>query len=299
MLATIFLLLFGKIVRAGYVPKDVLLPVAFLMPLLFVLALISLARHAKKRASDAEIEAVFNYQAVRFLENQTTFWKLRQPDELPREALMLMRGMGGWNLLVMTTQRLLVFVANLRDRTLSREVPLSAIAGIRLLGSRELGLMQRLKCFMNPSGGILQIDLKDGTSLTGYVIAAQPARRMAEALRSGFADGATDRALSPQESLRQHTTGRGNSPRPSIASLLIPGLGQWMQRRSGTALIFFVVWLLVLMANVPIVWALWKVTTDVPTQMAVMGPAMYLFVCGVAAFDAWRMRGKTPGTRAG
>jgi len=299
ILATIFMLLFAKIARTGYVPKEVLLVVAFLMPLLFVFSLTSFARQAKKRASDAEIEAVFNYQAVRFLENQTTFWKLRQPDELPREALMLMRGMGGWNLLVMTTQRLLLFVANLRDRTLSREVPLSAISGIRLLEPRELGLMQRLKGLLNPSGGILQIDLNDGTSLTGYVIAAQPARRMTDALRSGFPGGTTDRARSPQEGLRQHTTNPVNSLRPSVASLLIPGLGQWMQRRSGTALIFFLIWLFMLMANIPIVWALWKVTTDVPTQMAVMGATMYLFVCGVAAFDAWRMRGQTPGTRAG
>jgi hypothetical protein len=143
-------------------------------------------------------------------------------------------------------------------------------------------------------GGILRIDFRDGTSLSGYVITAQPARRMAERLNS---DAQAKFSASPAK--QEHLADMGASARTSnektvrqtIASLLIPGLGQWMQRRSGTALIFFIIWLLQLTMIVPMLLALWKVTTEVSIQTIVMVAATYVLVCAIAAFDTWRMRG--------
>ena len=68
------------------------------------------------------------------------------------KRLVLLSGAGGRRLLVLTTQRLLLFVTNLRDRTLSREYPLGEISAIRMLEPNEMGWFQRLKCFLNPAG---------------------------------------------------------------------------------------------------------------------------------------------------
>ncbi|MFZ2161151.1 MAG: hypothetical protein WAW02_02930 [Sideroxyarcus sp.] len=294
VVSILFMLLFLKVLKTGLVPKGMMLYAAFLVPLMVLLPLVIIVRQIKERANDAETEAIFNYQPIRFLEKENTFWKVRLPDELPREALMLVSTWGGWNLLVLTTQRLLLFVANLRDRKLSREYALGEISAIRLLESNEMGWLQRWKCFLNPMGGILQIDFRDGTSLSGYVITAQTARRMAERLHS---DVQAEFSVSPAK--QEHPadmgasgkTGNEKTIRQVIASVLIPGLGQWMQRRSGTALIFFIIWLLQLTMIVPMLLALWKVTTEVSIQTIVMVAATYVLVCAIAAFDTWRMRG--------
>ena len=288
----LFMLLLPKLLKTGLVPHNMLLFVAFLLPLFFILPIMYIFRRAKKHAGDNEIEAIFNYRAVQFLEKDSTFWKVRLPDELPREALMLVSGRGGWSLAVLTTQRLLLFVANLRDRTLSREYPLADVSDIRMLEPDEMSWFQRLKCFLNPLGGILRIDFKDGSLLSGLVATDQPVRRMAELLhaaRSGSSFSPVP-PLAAQAQAADKPKRSTKTVQETIASLLIPGLGQWMQRRSGTALIFFVIWLLQLMVAIPILLAWWNVTTEVSIQTVVMVAFSDVFICSVAAFDAWRMR---------
>ena len=284
----IFMLLFPKVLKAGLLPRNMMLIMAFLPPALFLLSIVFVFWLARKYARDGELEAVFNYQAIRFLEKESTFWKVCSPGELPREALVLVSGAGSRRLLVLTTQRLLLFVANLRDRTLSREYPLGEISAIRMLKPNEMGWIKRLKCFLNPLGGMLRIDFRDGSQLSGYVAVRQPVQRMAELLHAAQ----TDSTFSPSSHrpAQQETNSSAKTNRQTIASLLVPGLGQWMQRRSGTALIFLVIWLLQLIVVIPVVLAWWNVTTEVSVKTIVMMGCSYVFICSVAAFDAWRMR---------
>lgn len=282
----IFMLLFPKALKAGLLSGNMMLIMAFVPPVLFLLSIVVVVWLARKYASDGELEAVFNYQAIRFLEKESTFWKVCLAGELPREALVLLSGAGGRRLLVLTTQRLLLFVTNLRDRTLSREYPLGEISAIRMLEPNEMGWFQRLKCFLNPLGGMLRINFRDGSQLSGFVAIQQPVRRMSELLHAAQAalpSISPSRAAQPEGS-------NAKAGRQTIASLLIPGLGQWMQRRSGTALIFFVIWLLQLIVAVPVALAWWNVTTEVSVKTIFMVVCAYVFICGVSAFDVWRMR---------
>jgi hypothetical protein len=102
----------------------------------------------------------------------------------------------------------------------------------------------------------------------------------------------TDSSFSPSSHrpAQQETNSSAKTNRQTIASLLVPGLGQWMQRRSGTALIFLVIWLLQLIVVIPVVLAWWNVTTEVSVKTIVMMGCSYVLICSVAAFDAWRMR---------
>ena len=54
-----------------------------------------------------------------------------------------------------------------------------------------------------------------------------------------------------------------------------------MQRRSGTALIFFVIWLLQLIVAIPVALAWWNVTTEVSVKTIFMVVCAYVFICGV------------------
>lgn len=84
--------------------------------------------------------------------------------------------------------------------------------------------------------------------------------------------------------------GRGGS-RQAIASLLVPGLGQWAQRRRTAALVFFLCWAVLLLALVvPLAWTMWAPRAAVSTRHAIDIALIYVLLCGLAAFDAWRGR---------
>jgi len=139
-----------------------------------------------------------------------------------------------------------------------------------------------------------RIEFKDGTSLTGFTNSAQTARRMAALLQTTTFDTQT----MSETNWAQHDANNPPTPAPSkqdaiqqtIASFLIPGLGQWIQRRSGTALIFFVSWLLALMAGIPVALTLWETLAAVSLRTIFYTSGTYIFICTLAAWDTWRMR---------
>lgn len=80
-------------------------------------------------------------------------------------------------------------------------------------------------------------------------------------------------------------------PAAVVASLLVPGLGQWMQRRGAPALVFFLLWaVLVLALVVPLVWTLWAPRAAVGARHVADIALGYVLLCALAAFDAWRGR---------
>lgn len=287
------LLYFQKLAAARPTSPQALLVVLILNLLLILLASILVRRNLKRNAINPDSEAIFNRRAIQFLQTEASFWRLRQPDELPQETLIL--APGGWlNWLVLTNQRLLVFAVNLRDRTLTHEYPRSNISGLRILEAREMTWLRKLQMLLSVVGAVIRIEFKNGTSLTGYTISTQTARRMAMQLKTTTLDNpvtsSMTRAQFAQAKTRSITTQNQNAHRQAIASFLIPGLGQWIQRRSGTAFFFFVAWLLVLMSVIPVAWTWWETLAAVPLRMIIFTASSYLFVCTLAAWDAWRIR---------
>lgn len=77
-----------------------------------------------------------------------------------------------------------------------------------------------------------------------------------------------------------------------LASAIVPGLGQWMQGRRGTALIFFLVFATyMLAATIPLIWTLWGHRSEVSIFMVVIGLLMPFIIAAIAAWDCWNMRG--------
>ncbi len=260
--------------------------VLFLLPLLTILAFFRRFRH---RGNDPVIEAVFNANAVQFLKADT-FWRMQQPGELPQETMMLAGTKGGLVWLVLTNQRLLVFASNLRDRTLAHAYLRSEVRNLRIVAPGDMDWRQKLQRFSFVVGGPVCFEFTDGPTLSGFAISTSVALRMSEEVRSS-------KTVSPVAQAPQALSARAKrrpvadmAMRQTVASLLIPGLGQWMQRRSGTALLYFVIWLFVLMLVVTVAWTLWKSLAAVSTRSIITAAGYYLAVCGLAAVDTWRMR---------
>ena len=212
------------------------------------------------------MEGIFNQQAIQFLQTNADFWRSCQPGELPQETLML-RTVSEPSWIVLTNQRLLHFAVNLRDRTLVREYPRNELLRVRLLEKHEMTRGQKLQRLFNAYGAIVSFEFRDGTSLSGFTVSRQTAQRIAAQLAASptpeAASNETFIQPSTQAELPKLATPNNKARFQAIASLLIPGLGQWIQRRSGTALIFFVVWLFVLWDAVLIGLTLWKAMSDV------------------------------------
>jgi len=278
--------------RLAIGPGDAVAAAAAML-LVLLGGLLALVRGLRRAAADPRCEALFNQAALRALETDLGFWSLRQSGELPRETLMLASPKAGLRWLVLTNQRLLVFVTNLKDRTLAEEYPRRAIANLRLLEPSEMPWWQR---WQQVSGlaAVLRFQFRDGETLEGTTPSRRTAQRMAALLQASAFDAPT--ASQMGRALRDQSRAQAAPPAQrallqAVCSLLVPGLGQWMQRRNGTALRIFVSWLAVLLVvAVPLVWTLWGPRAAVSTRYALLAAAFYLLICAFAATDTWRMR---------
>lgn len=85
----------------------------------------------------------------------------------------------------------------------------------------------------------------------------------------------------------RRATGRGWHP--VLASAIVPGLGQWMQRRNAVALLLFLGWAgFTLAATVPLVWSLYGPRTAVASEHVAQVALLQLAIALIAATDAWR-----------
>ena len=294
-LVTPIILFLKPLLRLSGETPHMALAILIVLQLLLLIAALLAHRIVKRNANNPALEALVNQRAIQFLKTDATFWRLRHHDELPFETLLLMNARKGADWLIFTNQRLLVFTASLRDKTLAHEYPRENILRLRILETTEMTWMQRLQRIVSVVGVLIRVEFKDGTALTGFTASAQTARRIATLLQTKTFD-----FQASQTNWAQPADKIPTSPPPtnqhaiqqSIASFLIPGLGQWIQRRSGTALVFFVSWLLVLMAAIPVAWTLWETLAAVPTRMIFYTSGAYFLICAMAAWDTWRMRNR-------
>jgi hypothetical protein len=145
-----------------------------------------------RRSRDApESEAIFNFRAVSLLETDVPFWANRQTGELPRETLMMTGPKRGLLWLVLTNQRLLVHVSNLKDRTLTTSHPRRAIAAVRLLSTHEMSWWQRVQSTLSLGSATLRFEFKDGSTLQGATASTATARRLVALLQVSVFDAPT------------------------------------------------------------------------------------------------------------
>ena len=76
----------------------------------------------------------------------------------------------------------------------------------------------------------------------------------------------------------------------TIASAVLPGLGQWWQRRGKTALLFFVPWSVILLAlTIPVAWTVVGSRADVQASTIALAVLVQIGYSALAAWDAWKM----------
>ncbi|HSV68748.1 MAG TPA: hypothetical protein VLI72_01445 [Methylibium sp.] len=281
--------LFALIAVATIVPRLPLLDVVKLA-LLFVLMLSTAATPwllratTRRLARQPEFEPLFNHHAVTLLTHSKVLGPILGPDEPPLETALLLHGLGRW--LVLTPKRLLVFEVNALDQTLAVDVPLRQVAAASTergaVGGKGSRALSWLTLFAFE--GWLEIRLRDGSLISGTTVVPSTAQRIAAHLRAA---GALPIAPSIDEPVEERD---GDAARTALASALVPGLGQWRQGRFGSALMMFLPWaLLMLLAEIPLLWALLGPRRGVHPDDALYVASLHLLMASLAALDAWRM----------
>ena len=191
-------------------------------------------------------------------------------------------------LVVLTQRRVLVFAVNRRDRTLRHAFDNSEITHASAKHWAQWSWRSRLRSVWN--GGVVKLELQSQgkTLLSGYVVSAITAQRMVALLALQ-----SDRAATRKSGQRNRITdGNGGHWRWQVlASTLVPGLGQWMQHRPGTALLLFLMFAaLTLAITVPLVWTLWGPRAAVSADRVANTVVTHCMLALIAAWDCWNMR---------
>ncbi|AVP58599.1 hypothetical protein [Pulveribacter suum] len=243
--------------------------------------MVLLVRQANQRLqTQPALEPLAAQRAQRLLARPDAFWPLCHRGEQPRETLML-----GRRWLVLTNQRLLVFKTNGRDVRLLAAHPRGALRTAQATPLRSAPrLSARLLGWLLPGHLHLAVALADGSTLGGTASNAHAARRVAALLRH---------APAPQPAAPIAPPARGElrrAPLYILASLLLPGTGQWLQRRAGSALVLFAAWLVLALPFAYAAWAAWWPSRDVAPAVLWQSALLLLGIHLLAALDAWYLR---------
>lgn len=257
----------------------------FVASIALMLAMLPFAvRTARKMALRPGAEALVNGRAVQMLKRSKLLASLLSPGELPLETLLLVRNRQRW--LVLTDRRLLVFESNVFNQALVADHPWSAVAAVSTERGALGGPDRAGRVWRWLSAGWLELRLRDGTLISGGVQAPTVAARVVERLRAA---GAAAHAQAPIVPPPTSVPGP-LAVRAAIASALLPGLGQWWQRRRSTALLFFLVWaVFMLVGEIPLLWALAGPRRAVHGLTVLQTALVHLAIAGAAAHDAWRL----------
>lgn len=254
-----------------------------------LVALGVLQRRQARLAEDPAFEPLFNAQAVRRLDPGRGLRGALRPDETVLETMLWFSPTLRW--LVLTDLRLLCFVATLRDHRLEWAFPRAAL-GPAAYRTRAASWWSRGLAALLGHQGRLALVLPDGRRLQGRVVAPTVARRLVAELED---PGARSRSATlPVAGPRR--AGSGPGPRvAALLSLLVPGLGQWLQRRAAVGLMLFLAWaMFVGFVALPLLLDAWAPRYEVPATRVLGIVATWVTAAAVAAWDAWRMAPRSP-----
>lgn len=252
--------------------------------LLAVLLLAWAWRRHNRQALDPANEPALNALALSHLRRSTALPATLQPGETLRETFMWLCPTLRW--VVLTDRRLLIFVATLADHRLERVQALRSITRATTVRPR----FQGWRSLQGP--GWLDLQFSDGPALRGAVPAPTVTARAAAWLHGRHDDDAVVPGRPSGPAPRAASPGRIAC---SLASLLVPGLGQWLQGRPRFALLLFLPWaLLVTFVALPLAWALAGPRRDVSMDLVMWCAVAWAALAIVAALEAWRMSPPRP-----
>lgn len=275
-------------------------PLNFLITLNIVMLPVFLAalwqQHRLQRFSlKPGYEAMLNRQAVAWLLKHSDWDAIRQDGEAPRESLMLRSTGLGWRRqwLLITNQRVLLFAASMHERRLLNEWPRSAVefAGTPEQEQPRRGMLASLTRWLMPQAN-LRIRMRTGEIITGICPSAVTAARAASLLMRCKPTQAEQPRQAP---MQRH----GRRWHQVLASLALPGSGQWLQERfvSGTA--YFTMAVLLLLGVVgPLLWAMSGPKMEVDSLSKLGSLYMWLLLAAISSLDAWQFAGARQGTKA-
>lgn len=305
LLCLIAWLLLTPLWRAGHAAAPQSWPllsrgVGLSLTVLGALALLAwLLRRHRQAAQAPEHEALLNAAAVQLLRDTPAWGTFREPGERLRETFTL-TPLGAMRWVILTDRRLLVLRVGLRHQVLAHSWHRSDVVKVSLPKAERLGWMTRVLRWPVP-GAWLRIRLRDGHVLEGSLRSAVTAKRVAMLLGLPLRTHSRSAQRPTRTASASQATHRGPSPGgvgpvwlQVGASLLLPGAGQWLQRRSGTALLFFSVAGLCFVAftwRPSLVWFTGAAEIGWPSLMQ---PWLTQAAIGlVAALDAWHLRQPT------
>jgi hypothetical protein len=239
-------------------------------------------RRHDRLASRPEYEPALNDRAVAWLRAHDDFDRVKLDSEVPRETVYLPGWRARW--LLVTNRRILLFVASARERQLVSEWPRRAVvfAGPPELapGGRQRSLWSWLVRAPN-----LVLAFTTGTTLRLHCASGATARRVAELLMASP-------AILEGEAVAPRAT-KAHAPRRRwhevLASLLVPGTGQWLQGRFVTgAVLFTAAVLLAIYDWAPVLWALHGPRMEVSALSVVSAVFTWLLLVLLASSDAWQ-----------
>ena len=251
-------------------------------------------RHQKRLARDPAYEPRFNAFAMRKLTSSHVVASTLREGEQVLETFTWMRLSPNWA--VLTDKRLLVFAETLFDAKLKASYPLETVVA----ASTMPGALKRA----NDSGrkpwparaarsaGWLEIILRNGEVIGGIVSAPTVADRVAAFVQRHVHRPVPHEGRPVPESAPRK---RGSNVIAAAASALIPGLGQWIQRRRAIALAMFVPWAIALVTSfIPLGWILAGPRMEVSAKTVVGVVAVALAYAAFCAWDAWRTGAQRP-----
>lgn len=237
-------------------------------------------RRHERLAARADCEGALNQKAVEWLRAHDDFDRVKLEGEIPRETVLLVGWRPRW--LLVTNRRILLFVANGRDRRLQSEWPRRAVV---FAGVPPPTPWWRQLLVLPPN---LVLTFTTGTTLAVRCASAVTARRVAQLLMASPAlpdeQGMFSPAAAPERRRRRwHEV---------LASFAVPGTGQWLQGRFATGVVLFTAALLLcIYVWGPVLWALHGPKMEVSARSIANAVLAWLFIALVAGSDAWRFSG--------
>ena len=263
---------------------------SLLMLVLCMLALlIALAWRMRRLSQDPAFEPVFNALALRKLQRATRAQLPLAPGEAVLETFMLTQATMRWA--VLTDRRLFVFRATLADERPEHVIGLSELRWVSAEPGASKGA-RRTAWLARQFGGAawLQLGLRDGREVAGAIPSPAVAQRVLRHIGAAIGDAASPTIVGDAQAPATPQPAVPPRSLTAIVSLLVPGAGQWWQRRPAAALLLFVPWLAgALMFSLPVLHTWLGSRAEVP-PLLVLGAWLLPAGCAaLAAWDAWRM----------
>lgn len=272
-------------------PSVLALAILWVMTLAILCVALWQQRHYLRYSRKPSYEGTLNRKAMGWLQNHDDWDRVKGEGEEVRETVLLR---GQWlglrqQWLLVTNRRVLLFAANARERRLDKEWPRSAVVFAGLpeqdpLAGKVPGRLEQW-LLVQPN---MRIRLRSGEVVTGISPSAVTAQRAAQLLvraRLPVALGGPNEvgqagllASAPRRRQWQHVA----------ASLMLPGVGQWLQNRFATGTVFFTAAaLLVLMGLGPVLWAMTGPKMHVDFLSKLLPVYVWLLLATTSAIDAY------------